>query len=169
MKRPSTTRQPNGGTPVLVVPRNVLAARAAQTRDLVARRAYELYQRRGGAHGHDLEDWRQAEAEILHSCHHDLEESRDAFVLRAEVPGAFTADQLQVSVEPRRVMVHGRIQVRKRGSGEGASTEQEGRRIFREHNLPAEVDPSRVTAVLKSGILEVVLPKVAARAARGAA
>jgi hypothetical protein len=30
----------------------------------ISRRAYELYQARGGEHGRDLEDWLQAEREI---------------------------------------------------------------------------------------------------------
>jgi hypothetical protein len=33
--------------------------------DDIANRAYALYVRRGGEHGHDLEDWLQAEREIL--------------------------------------------------------------------------------------------------------
>jgi hypothetical protein len=28
-------------------------------------RAYELFEARGGSHGHDLEDWLQAEAEVI--------------------------------------------------------------------------------------------------------
>lgn len=35
-----------------------------QDQDQVARRAYQLYQARGGEPGHELEDWLQAEAEI---------------------------------------------------------------------------------------------------------
>ena len=30
----------------------------------IARRAYELYEKRGGEHGHDLDDWLQAEREL---------------------------------------------------------------------------------------------------------
>ena len=30
----------------------------------IANRAYELYQRRGGDHGHDVDDWLQAEREL---------------------------------------------------------------------------------------------------------
>jgi hypothetical protein len=30
-------------------------------------RAYLLFEKRGGEHGHDLEDWLQAEADILRS------------------------------------------------------------------------------------------------------
>ena len=29
-------------------------------------RAYELYLERGRAHGHDVDDWLQAEAELVH-------------------------------------------------------------------------------------------------------
>lgn len=32
--------------------------------DAIARRAYELFQLRGGTHGHALEDWLQAEHEL---------------------------------------------------------------------------------------------------------
>ena len=35
------------------------------TEDIIRVRAYQLYEERGCEHGHDLEDWHQAEAEIL--------------------------------------------------------------------------------------------------------
>jgi len=35
------------------------------TRDDIARRAYELYERRGAEPGHDLDDWLMAEVELL--------------------------------------------------------------------------------------------------------
>ena len=34
-------------------------------RDDIARRAYELYERRGAEPGHDLDDWLNAEVELL--------------------------------------------------------------------------------------------------------
>jgi hypothetical protein len=33
--------------------------------ELIAQRAYELFVERGGAHGHDVEDWLTAESELL--------------------------------------------------------------------------------------------------------
>ena len=45
----------------------VTRATAPQSENLeeqIRRRAYELYEARGREDGHDLEDWRQAEAEI---------------------------------------------------------------------------------------------------------
>jgi DUF2934 family protein len=40
------------------------ALAAAMTHRDVTRRAYELYEERGGEHGHDLDDWLQAEREV---------------------------------------------------------------------------------------------------------
>jgi hypothetical protein len=34
------------------------------TQEQIARRAYELFAARGGEHGHDVEDWLQAEREL---------------------------------------------------------------------------------------------------------
>jgi hypothetical protein len=33
-------------------------------RELIARRAYEIYEERGGRHGDDINDWLRAEAEV---------------------------------------------------------------------------------------------------------
>ena len=35
------------------------------TEELIRVRAYRFYEERGGEHGHDLEDWLRAEAEIF--------------------------------------------------------------------------------------------------------
>jgi hypothetical protein len=35
----------------------------------IARRAYQLYEERGGEHGRDLEDWFQAERELQQFLH----------------------------------------------------------------------------------------------------
>ena len=35
------------------------------TEEYISLRAYELFEEHGRTHGHDLEDWLQAEAEIL--------------------------------------------------------------------------------------------------------
>lgn len=36
-----------------------------EMRSIIAERAYEIYQQRGGEPGHELDDWVQAESEIL--------------------------------------------------------------------------------------------------------
>ena len=37
---------------------------ASVTDSDIAHRAYELYEERGGEHGHDVDDWLQAEREL---------------------------------------------------------------------------------------------------------
>jgi hypothetical protein len=46
-----------------VVPVDPAVGPLART-ERIARRAYELYERRGGAGGHDLQDWLEAERHI---------------------------------------------------------------------------------------------------------
>lgn len=151
------------GTPVKVIPAQVLANRFNDIHDMVARRAYELFESRGCVNGHDLDDWHQAEHELLFPCRHDLKDSAEGIILHAEMPNSFTAEQLKVGVEPRRVIVSGEREVSMLcGDGEGTHTEKRAQRVFRVHDLPVEVDPSRSTAVLRGDILDVQMPKVTA-------
>ena len=50
-------------------PKPVQAAKTAPSHDEIAQRAYEIYVARGQAGGHDLEDWIQAERELLEKAH----------------------------------------------------------------------------------------------------
>jgi hypothetical protein len=43
---------------------DVRRSASAVTRDAIARRAYEIYLSRGGAHGRNIDDWLQAEREL---------------------------------------------------------------------------------------------------------
>jgi DUF2934 family protein len=36
--------------------------------EAIARRAYQLFLERGGEHGHDVEDWLQAERELIEAA-----------------------------------------------------------------------------------------------------
>jgi hypothetical protein len=56
------------------------------TEDLMRIRAYYFYEKRGGEHGHDLEDWLQAEAEIV-----GKKSSATAELEATEVPSSATA------------------------------------------------------------------------------
>jgi hypothetical protein len=39
-------------------------------------RAYELYEQRGKEHGHDLEDWMQAQSEVVQSAIGEADQDR---------------------------------------------------------------------------------------------
>jgi hypothetical protein len=61
-KKPATSRTPAKGTV-----RSRGAAQTAEwpTEDEIRLRAYDIYMRRGGAHGQALNDWLRAEQELL--------------------------------------------------------------------------------------------------------
>ena len=66
---PRTNKPANGSTDTPKPARpskksNGAAADNMNDADAVARRAYEIYQRRGGDHGADLDDWLAAEREL---------------------------------------------------------------------------------------------------------
>lgn len=130
--------------------------------DSIARRAFELFESNGRAFGHDLEDWFRAETELLHPVHINVSESEEALQVQAEVPG-FSLKELEVSVEPRRLTITGKRETRKeeQKAGKTIYSERCANEILRVIDLPAEVDPAKVTAALKDGVLTFGMPKAA--------
>jgi HSP20 family protein len=85
-------------------------------------------------------------------------ETKDAFVVKAEVPGLAESD-LAVSVEDGVLVVRGE---RKSHLPEGYAVHLRERApvaFSRTVSLPARVDADRVTATLKDGLLTITLPK----------
>ena len=130
--------------------------------DTISRRAFELFEQEGRVEGHHLRHWLEAERELLHPVHMRIEETDGEFVVRAELPG-FTASDIEVSVEPRRVIITGKRESNEEVKQGGAVyTEQCSDEIFRTMELPTEVNVMKVTATLKDGVLNIQLPKATA-------
>jgi HSP20 family protein len=128
----------------------------------ISRRAFELFEKEGRVDGHDLRHWLEAERELLHPVHMKLEETEGEFVVQAELPG-FAASDVEVSVEPRRVIITGKRESKEENKqGDAVYVEQCSDEIFRTMDLPAEVNVMKVTATLKDGVLNIQLPKAAA-------
>lgn len=131
------------------------------TFNALSSRAYEIFEGNGRAFGRDLEDWFQAESELLHPVHVNIEESDDSLAVKAEVPG-FSEKELEVSIEPRRLTITGKREAKKE--------EQKARAVYAERccdqvlrivDLPADIETDKVTATLKNGVLEFTMPKAA--------
>ena len=147
--------------PMKLLPASNLFDRIQDLSNSIARRAFEIFEGRGRADGYHLEDWFRAESELLHPVHLEIAESDDAVTVHAEVPG-FSAKELDVGLEPCRLTISGKRETHEeRRSKKTIYTEQCSSLIFRAINLPAEVDSSKVTATLKDGVLEIVMPKAA--------
>lgn len=55
-----------------------------RVQQMIRARAYEIFERRGRAHGHDLDDWLQAENEILSNLMREASAAKAKSGYRAE-------------------------------------------------------------------------------------
>ncbi|HVB54830.1 MAG TPA: Hsp20/alpha crystallin family protein [Candidatus Acidoferrales bacterium] len=128
---------------------------------LIARRAFEIFESRGGVHGNDREDWFLAESELLKPVKFHISESGEQITARAEVPG-FNRQEIKVSIEPRRLSISGKAESHEdHQSRKHIHSLRHAQLMFRVIDLPAEVDLSKAKATFNDGTLEVVLPKAA--------
>ena len=163
MKEQSTAVQQARQAPRLqLVSTEQMFDRMKETFDAVARRAFEIFERKGRRFGRDLDDWFQAEAELLHPVHLEISEAEGTLTVRAKVPG-FTEKDIEVNVEPRRLTISGkRESAEERKTGKTVYSERRSNEIFRAVDLPAEVDTaaSTIKAVCDRGMLTITLPKL---------
>jgi len=136
--------------------------RVQEINELIACRAYELFESGRRAHGSDREHWLRAESEILHPMPLEITETEAEISVRAEVPGV-GAKHLEIGVTPRRLFILGE----RRGAlehSEGKIVRSGGHRnlILGTVELSTKVDPDRVKATVEDGLLEVTLPKAQA-------
>jgi HSP20 family protein len=144
-----------------LVPPADLFDRMGKLYDSVAHRAFELFESNGRSLGRDLEDWFRAEAELLHPAHVDISETGEGLAVRAEVPG-FTAQDLEISIEPRRVTISGKRETKEeRKDKKIIYQERCSDQIMRVIDLPVAVDGDKAAATVKDGILELNVPKAA--------
>ncbi len=133
--------------------------RMHEMQEMIARRAFELFEMGGRIFGRDLDNWFKAESELLHPVSISIEDTDEGLKVEAEVPG-FKAEELDVSVEPRRLTITGKREIEKEEKkGKTVYSERSAERILRVVDLPVEVDAEKVSALLRDGILEFALPK----------
>lgn len=87
-----------------------------------------------------------------------LRDTKDAYVLVAEVPG-LADSELQLSATQESLTISGE---RKAAAPKGYAVHRRERgdlRFSRSFALPARIDPDKVTAELKNGLLMVTMPK----------
>lgn len=124
---------------------------------LVQQRAYEIYMDRGSAVGHAMDDWVQAESELLQSVNAEASDAGDAFIAVAAVAG-YRPEDLRVSVESRCLTICGLT-----GAGKSSDPPEDESRFARFSltlTLPADVNTTAASADLRSDLLEVRLPKL---------
>jgi HSP20 family molecular chaperone IbpA len=157
--RPSGSRRAAARARPRIVSSELVRGRLDDIRDAVARRAYDIFERRGRADGHHEEDWRQAEAELLFPLAVTVADVGACLAVEAAVPG-FDACDVEVCVEPRRVTITGQCRP---GDAAGAAYRKW---MYRAVELPEDVATGDVTATIEDGVVALTLRKVAASEAK---
>ncbi|MBE3575362.1 MAG: Hsp20/alpha crystallin family protein [Firmicutes bacterium] len=90
----------------------------------------------------------------------DLRETREAFVLSADIPGV-DPDRVEITVHPNSVVLRGEVANEHNVERDGYRLQERRRGAFyRTVALPGEVRPNEATADYQNGVLEITLPKV---------
>jgi HSP20 family protein len=87
----------------------------------------------------------------------DIEETEEAWIIEAEVPGAKRKD-INVEVQDSELIISGEIKERERKGLLRRRTRRTGRFDFRV-TLPGGADPDGITASVDDGVLTVQVPK----------
>jgi HSP20 family protein len=124
----------------------------------IAQRAQEIFRARGGALGHAVEDWIQAERETIWRPALEVRRTKDALVVEAAVAGIDTK-QLDVQVTPTELVLGAPVHHSDREQdGEVLLCEFANGPLFRSYRFPEPVDPARVSAQYRNGMLRVTAP-----------
>jgi len=133
---------------------------AQEITNLIACRAYELFESNGRVQGRDHEDWASAKSEILLNVPVDVMETETELTVLADVPG-FSGTELEVRVGPTSLCISGkRRDTTELTEAKTVYSERRSKSIFRVLDLPCEIDPNTVNATVSDGLLELRLSKV---------
>lgn len=124
----------------------------------IAARAQEIFRERGGALGHALEDWAKAERETIWRPALEVRRTKDAFVVEAAVAG-IDPKQFEVHVTPKELVLAAHVHHSDREQeGDVVLCEFANGPLFRSYTFPEPIDPARVSAEYRNGLLRVTAP-----------
>lgn len=124
----------------------------------IAQRAQEIFRGRGSVIGNALEDWVKAERETVWRPALEVRRTSEAFVVEAAVAGV-DPKQFDVQVTPTELVLGAHVHHSDREQeGEIVLCEFASGPLFRSYEFPEPVDPARVSAEFRNGILRVTAP-----------
>jgi DUF2934 family protein len=114
----------------------------------IAKRAYQLFERRGSVHGFDLEDWISAEKELLQDDFNGDTSQFDCFIESPRDPEVTTILSMTT---------HSMIAFRSHARHAGEI--DLGPSVISVHVFPEEIDATQVDVNRVDGLLHVHVPK----------
>lgn len=127
-------------------------------RQRVAARAGEVFRQRRGAIGDAIDDWLKAEKETVWRPALEVVRTKDAFMVAVAAAGVDPKD-LDVRVTPTELLVSADVHHSDRDkAGDVVLCEFANGPLFRNFTFPEPIDPSRVTAEYRNGLVRVTAP-----------
>jgi len=127
-------------------------------RERILRRAYEIFSGNGGIFGRDVDNWLQAERELLWTPAVELAEKDDEFRLEVAAAGVDPKD-IEIEVTPEDILIKADVHhVDKESKGEVHLCEFARGNLFRSIHLPKRINPETVKAEFKNGMLTLTAP-----------
>jgi HSP20 family protein len=127
-------------------------------RDRIMRRAYDIFTSNGGLFGRDTEDWMQAEQELVWRPAIELSEKDDEFRLELAAPGV-DPKNIDIEVTPEDILIRADVHhEHRKEEGDVYACEFAHGNLFRSIHLPKKIDPEKVKAEFKNGLLRLNAP-----------
>jgi len=123
--------------------------------DRIMKRAFEIFDGNGHAFGKDIDDWLQAERELVWKPAIELQEKDNEIHLQIATPGIDPKD-IDIEVTPEDILVKAETHhEHKEDKGEVHVCEFTSGNMFRSVHLPKKIDPDKVKAEFKNGMLSL--------------
>ena len=129
----------------------------------VARRAYEIFANRASESGNALEDWRQAESELIKLLNCGLMHLEENLWVETGTE-QFETGSIEIWIAARNITICGKAYSSHVNARHAQNEPRPGAEmIFRVLDLPVEIDPSGATVKVRRSSLEILLKKVRAQ------
>jgi HSP20 family molecular chaperone IbpA len=130
---------------------NPFFAKVEEALEAVRRRAYELFRKRGGEPGRELDDWLEAERDLFLIPEAEIAENEKSFSVTIAAPG-FEAADIQVIALPRELLVEAKKETTDANGCESKC-------LYRRFEFTSPIECGNVTARLDKEKLVIDAPK----------
>ncbi|SRR6266487_434797 len=121
----------------------------------IMRRAYEIFEDNGSVFGRELDNWLQAEQELLWKPAIELRENEGSFLLEAAISGVDPKD-VEIEITAEDIVLKANVN---HGHSERKGTvhicEFRSGKMLRSIHLPKQINPDKVKAEFKNGLLRL--------------
>lgn len=142
---------------VKVIQKGSVADEVQLIEERVARRAYELFERRGSPPGDPWADWFAAERELVRRPAIEVREEAGALLVSASIAGIDPGD-IRVEVTQQDVVITDVESDHVQPPAHLHQSEFRPGRLFRSVHLPLAIDLAQVQAVCRNGVLTMKAP-----------